>query len=261
VASIIGHSMSRHRTLLSLAGVVLVVGVASLIATGAIGRAPPIPTPAPIVDAPILCAPFGGCDLLERFSDGSQAILPLRLMSYTNAEIRCESDLQQRTDLVFCTGIRHNAHDLTVGLAFVRRPPSPSPTPPSCTTDQLELDGVFNDCASPVVTTSACEVRGNSFDVVVQLHGVGGGTPHDYLLYLSIGAGYHGPGTYANSTVSAMIREYATGALWRSISGVVLRVSGSNGRSGFVKAALAYVGGEPTPPTIGLNISGAWRCV
>lgn len=192
MASIISHSMSRYRTLLSLGAVVLVVGLASLIATGAIRRAPPSPRATPTVTP---------------------------------------------------------------------SPVPPLPTPPSCTTDQLELVGVFNDCGVPVVTTSACEAGGNFFDVVVQLHGVGGGTPHDYLLYLSIGAGYHGPATYANSTVSAMVREYATGALWRSTSGVVLRVSGSDGRSGFVKAALAYVGGEPTPPTIGLNISGAWRCV
>lgn len=96
--------------------------------------------------------------------------------------------------------------------------------------------------------------------MVVQLHGVGGGTPHDYVLYLSIGSGYHGPGRYANSAGSAMIREAATGALWRSTA-VVIGVSGTDGRSGTVIAALSYVGGEPTPPTVGLNISGAWRCV
>jgi hypothetical protein len=189
--------MARYRSLLSLGAVVLVVGLASLIATGAIRPAPPTPRATPTA------------------SPSPVPSLPI----------------------------------------------PPSSKPPSCTTDQLELVGVFNDYGMPVVTTSACEVRGNVFDVVVQLHGVGGGPPHDYLLYLHIGPGYHGPGTYANSSVSAMIREYATGALWRSISGVILSVSGSDGRSGTVKAALAYVGGAPTPPTIGLNISGPWRCV
>jgi hypothetical protein len=93
-------------------------------------------------------------------------------MSHTNAEIRCESDLEQRTDLVFCTAIRHNAHDITVGLAFDRGHPSPSPgaiattsriqccrplfaPPPSCKTDQLELVGVFDDCAVSAVNGSA----------------------------------------------------------------------------------------------------------
>lgn len=186
--------------LLSLGAVVLVVGLASLIATGAIRRAPPPPRATPTV--------------------------------------------------------------LATPSPFPLLPIPPFPTPPSCTTDQLELVGVFNDCAVKFSKgTSYCSVSGNTFDVIVELHGVGGGTPHDYLLYLSIGPGYHGPGTYANSTVSAMVREYATGALWRSISGVVLRASGSDGRSGTVKAALSYVGGEPTPPTVGLNISGAWRCV
>jgi hypothetical protein len=248
--------MSRYRTLLSLGAVVLLVGVASLVATGAIGRAPPIP----IVGAPSVCAPFGGCDLLERFADGSQATLPLRFIGYTDAEVRCEYDLEHRPNLIYCTAIRHNAHNLTVGLAFGRPPPSPSPTPPSCTADQLELVGVFNDCGAPVANTSACEVRGTAFDVVVQLHGVGGGTPHDYLLYLHVGSGYHGPDTYANSTVTAMVREYVTGALWQSIPGVVLRVSGPDGRSGMVKAVLSYVAGAPTPPTVGLSISGPWRC-
>lgn len=171
------------------------VGLASLIATGAIRRAPP---------APVVATPTG--------APSPSAVPPL-------------------------------------------------PTPPSCTTDQLELVGVFNDCAVPVVNSSACQVSRNFFEVVVQLHGVGGGTPHNYVLYIRISAGYHGPATYAGSTVSAEVRENATGALWRALSGVVLRVSGADGRSGFVKAALAYVGGEPTPPTIGLNISGAWRCV
>jgi hypothetical protein len=255
------NRMNRYRTLLALGAVVLLVGVASLVATGALRRTPPTPTPAPLTHAPILCAPFGGCDILERFVDGSQAILPLRLMSYTDAEVRCEYDLEHHSNLIYCTAIQDDARSTTVGLAFGRRPPSPSPTPPSCTADQLELVGVFNDCGAPVVNTSACEVRGNALDVVVQLHGVGGGTPHDYLLYLHIGSGYHGPDTYANSNVSAMVREYVTGALWQSLPGVVLRVSGADGRSGTVKAALSYVGGESTPPAVGLNISGPWRCV
>jgi hypothetical protein len=49
MASIISHSMSRYRTLLSLGAVVLVVGLASLIATGAIRRAPPSPRATPTV--------------------------------------------------------------------------------------------------------------------------------------------------------------------------------------------------------------------
>jgi hypothetical protein len=70
---------------------------------------------------------------------------------------------------------------------------------------------------------------------------------------------YHGPGvTYLGASV--LVREYVTGALWQSTSGIV-RVVGADGRSGFVKAELAYVGGEATPPTIGLDISGAWSCI
>jgi hypothetical protein len=93
----------------------------------------------------------------------------------------------------------------------------------------------------------------------MQLHGVGGGTPHDYLLYLHI-IGYHGSGVvYVGVNVG--LREYSTGALWQSLAGGVAMVTGLDSRSGTVKADLAYVGGEPTPPTVGLNVSGTWRCV
>lgn len=182
--------MSRYRTLLSLGVVVLLVGLASLLATGAIGRAPPLP--------------------------------------------------------------RATAAATATPTASI----TPAPAPPSCNVDQLALAGVFNDCAAPVATSTSCAAGSNTFEAVIRFHGTG----HDYLLYLHISNGYHGAGTYANSTVSVDLREYVTGAFWQSIPGVVLTVSGSDGRSGVVKAALTYVGGEPTPPTIGLNISGAWRC-
>jgi hypothetical protein len=45
--SMVRNGLSRHRTLLSLGAVVLVVGVASLIATGALHGAPPTPTATP----------------------------------------------------------------------------------------------------------------------------------------------------------------------------------------------------------------------
>jgi hypothetical protein len=265
--------MSRNRTLMSLGAIALLVGVASLVTTGAIGRAPPTPGPVPIADTPILCAPFGGCDLLERYADGSQVILPLRLMSYTNTEIRCESDLEQHTDLVFCTGIRHNAHGLKVGLTFDKGGPTPTavatpspypvlpippfPPPPSCSTDQLELVGVFNDCAVSATNGTAgyCSVSGSTLTDVLHEQG----NTNGYLLYLTVDD-YHGPGaTYVGASV--LVREYVTGAVWQSMSGRIVRVIGADGRSGSVTADVAYIGGEATPPTIGLNVSGAWHCV
>jgi hypothetical protein len=180
--------MSRYRTLLSLGAVVVVVGLASLVATGAINRARPSPHAIPTVATP------------------------------------------------------------TVAV-------TPSPTPPTCTTNQLELVGVFNDCAMNAANdTSYCSVSGSTLSNVLHLHG----KTHDYLLDLSL-IGYHGSGvTYVGVTVA--VREYVRGALWHSMPGGIIRVTGVDGRSGSVKADLAYVGGEPTPPTVGLNVSGTWRC-
>lgn len=177
--------MSRYRTLLSLGAFVLLVGLASLIATGAFGTSSFKSPPPPRATATV----------------------------------------------------------------------TPSPAPPSCPTDQLELVGVFNDCAVNAVNDSSyCSVSGGSLTGDLHLHG----RTHDYLLYLGI-TGYHGPGGYGSVTVG--LRESATGALWQSITGGAIRVTGVDGRSGVVIADLAYVGGEPSPPTVGLNVSGPWHCV
>ena len=182
--------MSRYRTLLSLGALVLVVGLASLIVTGAVRRAPP---PRAASTVPATPSPF--------------PLLPI----------------------------------------------PPFPTPPSCTTDQLELVGVFNDCAGSAASGN-CSVSGSTLRDVLYVQG----KTHGYLLYLTI-VGYHGPGvTYVD--VSVLVRESVTGALWQSTSGGIIRVTGVDGRSGSVKAELAYVGGEPTPPTVGLDVSGGWRC-
>jgi hypothetical protein len=185
--------MSRYRTMLSLGAVVLVVGLASLIATGAVRRAPqPRATPTALATP----SPF--------------PLLPIPAL----------------------------------------------PTPPSCATYQLKLVGVFNDCAASAAngTASYCSVSGSTLRDVLHLQG----KTHGYLLYLTI-VSYHGSGvTYVDASV--LVREYVTGALWQSMTGGIITVTGVDGRSGSVKADLAYVGGEPTPPTVGLNVSGGWRC-
>ena len=188
--------MSRYRTLLSLGAVVLTVGVASLIATGAIRR-----------------APASHHAISRTLATPSPSLYPLL-------------------------------------------PIPPYPTPPACATDELQLVGVFTDCAVPATngTASYCSISGNTLTDVLHLQG----KTHGYLLYLTI-AGYHHSGvTYVDASV--LVREYTTGALWQATPGGVVSVSGVAGQSGSVKAALAYVGGEPAPPTVGLDISGAWRC-
>ena len=109
--------------------------------------------------------------------------------------------------------------------------------------------------AATTGTASYCSISGGTLRDVLHLQG----RTHGYLLYLTI-VGYQRSGmTYVDAGI--LVREYTTGALWQSPRGGIISVSGRDGRSGSVKADLAYVGGDPAPPTVGLDISGAWNCV
>ena len=141
--------------------------------------------------------------------------------------------------------------------------------PPSCSAGQLQLSGIFNDCAVNAPNlTQYCTVSGSTLDDVLTLRG----TTHQYLLYLSIDGAYRGAGDYYlapwssgsglgvnDGKAKVAVREYQTGAFWQSVSGT-LHVSGNDGRSGDVAVNLTFVGGEPTPPVTALGILGRWAC-
>jgi len=134
----------------------------------------------------------------------------------------------------------------------------PTPTPLVCKSEQLQLVGSFNDCASIDSTASNCKVSPPAFNTLFKVLG----PSQDYLLYLIVPDGYSGAGEYRLDTGSAEVdvREYPTGALWQSVAGI-LTVTGSDGRSGTVSATLETSSNSgPVVPAASLAVNGRWSC-
>lgn len=143
----------------------------------------------------------------------------------------------------------------------------PSLVPATCSLADFELSGAFNDCATVTRDGSIpCQTSSHVLDGLILLTG----RHNSFLLYIEVQGSYDGPGTYelspwvhglgVNDVPKAAIREYATGAFWQSIAGV-LGVTAADGQSGFINAELTFVGGAgPTPPRTQLHILGDWKC-
>ena len=136
--------------------------------------------------------------------------------------------------------------------------PPPTPAFADCGAD-IQLFGAFNDCAS-IDRTAAddCTIAADTLYAVFKLDG----TSHDWYLSLDIPRTYPEPGDYALADGGAEIdvTNEATGAVWRSVSGVVTTAT-PDSRSGTITAILqaAVVNQTPAPgPT--LSVNGSWRC-
>ena len=87
-------------------------------------------------------------------------------------------------------------HILPKAAVQVRPSTTASITAPStailCSSTELKLTGVFNECAT---VSRAISCPAGSFDGarVVQFHGA----RHDFILYIEVKGGYRGPGVYA----------------------------------------------------------------
>jgi hypothetical protein len=141
-----------------------------------------------------------------------------------------------------------------------RSSPAPfsEPIPSECGHDQLQVGTLANCVAVDRSSVRSCRQGGGMFEGLFTLDGGG----QQYRLYISLLSGYHGAGDYVvNSPAGAFIyvRDYATGALWQSVSGS-LAVSGGGPPSGTLDAYLGFVGdgGSPSMP---LTVAGSWRCV
>jgi hypothetical protein len=125
---------------------------------------------------------------------------------------------------------------------------------------QVQLIGAYSACTSIDRTSYAvCAVSPHAFSTVFKL--LGGS--EDFLLYLNIPVRYPEPGDYSltNGGAKVDIREYATGAFWQSVSGV-LATTGADGRSGTVSAVLEAAAGNNTVlPGATLMVDGPWTCL
>ena len=148
--------------------------------------------------------------------------------------------------------------------------PEPTPTPSAsalgptsvplgCMLSQIQIIGAFSACTSIDRTSYiVCDISAHTFNVVFDLLGSG----HDFLLYLNIPVRYPEPGDYSLSSGGAevSVREYTTGGLWQSVSGV-LTTTRSDGRSGTVSALLeAAAGNNSVLPGATLSVDGPWSC-
>jgi hypothetical protein len=146
--------------------------------------------------------------------------------------------------------------------------PGPTPTPLDCPSSEIELFGVFNECAKAAPdATSTCSVSGHILEAVLRL----AGSDQAFLLYIELDGAYAGPGKYdlppwphglgtKDDVPKVAVRQYTTGAFWQSVAGV-LTVTGSDGRSGIVSAVLeASIGNNSVVPGPPLSVAGRWSC-
>jgi hypothetical protein len=151
--------------------------------------------------------------------------------------------------------------------------PAPTPTPLVCTSGELALTGVFNDCAMAAPDkTSTCSVKGDVLDALLRLSD----SQQVFVLYIEIKSFYTGPGMYylppwqfglgTNDVPKVAVLQSATGTFWESVAGGVT-VTRADGRSGNLSAILqassaslqASTGNTVVPgPT--LSVDGPWIC-
>lgn len=164
---------------------------------------------------------------------------------------------------------------VTSGIGFHGAPPTRShpptapsgapPTPWDCTSNELEVDGIYNECAMPIASdTSTCVVYGPMLDQVLRF----AGDNQAFALEIQIDGTYAGPGTYdlpswphALGTQDGVpkVAMFAIGVFWQSVAGVVT-VTSADGRSGDVNAILQTSNGTTVVPGPTLNVIGPWRC-
>ncbi|MFZ0130796.1 MAG: hypothetical protein WAL77_15375 [Candidatus Dormiibacterota bacterium] len=162
---------------------------------------------------------------------------------------------------------------ITMDVGFHGVPPTHPPTAPlgapptpwDCTSNQLEVDGIYNECATPTSgKPSRCDVYGQMLDEVLRF----AGDNQAFALEIQIDGTYAGPGKYdlqpwprplgATPDVPK-VALFAIGVFWQSVSGVVT-VTRGDGRAGTVNAILQTSNGTTVVPGPTIKVIGAWSC-
>lgn len=132
-----------------------------------------------------------------------------------------------------------------------------------CRSPGLTLTGNFNECTESV-EAMACPSGSLDATRVIHLRGVSG----DFILYVEVDGGYHGPGTYTlarwpheslnagDGLAKVGLREWSGGRLWLSSAGSL--IIDSSQESGTIDADLTLPPEDESAAII--HISGPWRC-
>ena len=151
--------------------------------------------------------------------------------------------------------------------------PGPSPAPLVCSSTELALTGVLNECATTIPEQKlVCSVAGDTLDVLLRF----AGNNQTFLLYIELKGTYTGPGTYdlppwqfglnTRDVPKVALLQSAIGTFWESVAGVVT-VVGADGRSGNLSAILQASSaglqasdGATVVPGPTLSVDGPWNC-
>ena len=148
------------------------------------------------------------------------------------------------------------------GYSVAEASPIPTPiqkTSVACLSPAIVLTGAINGCAG-VLEGMSCPKGPYDATRVVHLRGSG----NDYILYVEVDGGYHGPGTYpltpwktdglnaGDGVAKVAVRQW-NGVLWESFSGSLGIDSTEEG--GDVEASLRLPGSASI-----LHIHGPWTC-
>jgi hypothetical protein len=145
--------------------------------------------------------------------------------------------------------------------------PGATPAPLVCRSNELEVVGVFNECAAAAPDkTSICSLSGNMLDALLRF----AGNNQVFGLDVEVDGAFAGAGMYdlppwphglgtKDGVPKVAVDEYSTNTLWQSVAGV-LTVTSGDGRSGTLNAILQASNGTTVVPGPTLSVIGPWSC-
>ncbi len=145
--------------------------------------------------------------------------------------------------------------------------PGATPTPLDCGSSELEVVGVFNECAKAAPDkTSICSRNGQVLDALLRF----AGNSQVFGLDIEIDGAFAGPGSYdlppwphglgtRDNVAKVAVEEYSADTSWQSVAGV-LTVTSGDGRSGTVNAVFQASNATAAVPGPTLSVIGPWSC-
>ncbi|MFI5286714.1 MAG: hypothetical protein ACHQ4F_10390 [Candidatus Dormibacteria bacterium] len=146
--------------------------------------------------------------------------------------------------------------------------PGQTPIPlADCPSNDLEVVGVFNECAASAPDAAViCTLSNQGLDDLLRFTG----SNQVFGLDIEIDGSFTGAGKYdlppwphgmgtRDGVPKVEIEEYSTETIWQSVAGL-LTFTSSDGRSGTVNAIFEASNGTSVPPGPTLSVIGPWSC-